>query len=297
MANNYKAAAEKIRPRGGETTEERERRIKQETRVRLEVPEPPLRNVRALALQAVRECRISIKPDRHPDGAIFKATAYGVGQRDSEDKLRLTLRQTVADLGKDGKGNVTVKSMESAMDTIVSKEIRDIISKAFNDRIKEGLSVKVALTQPILYPRYNKPIRKVRCFAGYAEDAQPIVHINRSGVEHKKYLVNEGYAYLEMATDGSREPRLIKIRDAMRGKHKPEKSGIVRLYKGDVVKDNQNDQAYRICWFKAAGVIAALPIWEPRSFKEANEKAETDCKVGKTISFGPAARRLTLINS
>lgn len=296
MANNYKAAAEKTRPRSGETTEERERRIKQETRVRLEVPEPPLRNVRALALQAVRECRISIKPDRYPDGAIFKATAYGVGQRDGEDKLRLTLRQTVADMGKDSKGNVTVKSMESAIATIMSKEIRDIFSKALNDRLKEGVPVKSALMQPILHPRYNKPILKVRCFAGYAEDAQPIVHINRGGVEHKKYLVNEGYAYLELATDGSRDPQLIKIRDAIRHKRKPVQPGIVRLYKGDVVKDNQSGQVYRICWFKAAGVIAALPIWEPRSFKEANEKAATGCKVGKTISFGPAARRLALIN-
>jgi len=78
MAKNYKAAAEKMQPRDGETADDRERRIKNETRLRLEVPEPPLRNVRAAALDAVRECRITIKPDRYPDGALFKETAYGV---------------------------------------------------------------------------------------------------------------------------------------------------------------------------------------------------------------------------
>lgn len=274
MARNYKAAAEKTRPRRGETTEERERRIKQETRVRLEVPQPPLRNVRAQALQAVRECRLSIKPDRYPDGAIFKATAYGVAQSEGEDKLRLTLRQSVADLGKDSKGNVTVKSMESAIATIVSKEIRDIISKALNGRLKEGAPVKTALAQTILHPRYNKPILKVRCFASYAEDAQPIVHVNRSGVEHKKYLVNEGYAYLELAIDGSEEPRLVKIRDAMRDKGKPKRQNVVRIYKGDAVFHLKNKQRYLVRSFKAenGGQLFLTVITETRPVKEMSSK-------------------------
>ena len=42
MAKNYKTSAERIQPRDGETPEERERRIEAETRLRLEVPEPPL---------------------------------------------------------------------------------------------------------------------------------------------------------------------------------------------------------------------------------------------------------------
>ena len=166
----------------------------------------------------------------------------------------------------------------------------------FEARLANGISADVALKEPFVHPLYNKPIRKVCCFGGYAEDAQPIVHASRSG-EHRKYLVNEGYAYLELAADGSQEPRLVKIRDAMRDKHKPAKPGIVRLYKGDLVKDTKDDGIYRVCLFKAAGIIAVLPIWEPRSFKEANEKASAGCKVGGTISFGPAARRLTLFNS
>ena len=70
----------------------------------------------------------------------------------------------------------------------------------------------------------------------------------------------------------------------------------MRIYKGDAVSDAKDGKSYRICWFKAVGTIGTLPIWEPRSFKEANEKAPAGSKVGGTISFAPAAKRLTIIN-
>jgi len=100
MAKNYKAAAEKMQPRDGETADDRERRIKNEHGYASKCRNRLLRNVRAAALDAVRECRITIKPDRYPDGALFKETAYGVAQRDGEDRLRLSLRQPVARLGR-----------------------------------------------------------------------------------------------------------------------------------------------------------------------------------------------------
>src|SRR5207244_4066477 len=134
MAKNYKTATEKMRPRDGEAPEERERRLKSETRLRLEVPEPPLRNVRAVALDAVRECRISIKPDRYPDGALFKSTAYGVGQREGEDKLRLTLRQPIESMGK-VQGKTKLEAARKAIASIVSDDVRRIVRDTFEERI------------------------------------------------------------------------------------------------------------------------------------------------------------------
>jgi CRISPR-associated endonuclease Csn1 len=293
MAKNYKLAAEKLLPRDGETAEDRERRIKNETRLRLDIPEPPLRNVRAAALEAVHECRISIKPDRYPDGALFKDTAYGVAQRDGEDRLRLSLRQAVSGLGK-VQGKTSLEAARKAIANIVSHEVRRIIFDAFEARINQGMEAGTALSQPILHPLYGKPIRKVRCFEAYAEDAQPIGFSSRHG-EHRKYLINAGYAYLKLFTDGSQEPHLVKIRDAMREKGKYSPQNAIRIYKGDIVKDSKDGLLYRVCLFKAAGTIALLPIWEPRSFKEANEKAEKGTKVGGTISFAPAAKRLSRI--
>ncbi|MBI5658830.1 MAG: hypothetical protein HZC43_04610 [Nitrosomonadales bacterium] len=308
MAKNYKAAAEKMLPHDGETPEERERRMKSEARLRLEVPEPPLRNVRAVALDAVRECRISIKPDHYPDGALFKGTAYGVRQREDEDTLRLTLRQPVESLGK-VQGKTKLEAARKAIASIISDDIRRIVGDTFEDRIANGMEAGAALALPIRHPLYNNPIRKVRCFEGSAEDTFLVVHHGRAKGhnakgekrswatrEHKKLLINEEYAYLDIFTDESQEPRLVKIRDAMREKGKTAPQNAMRIYKGDVVMDSKDGLLYIICSFKATGKILRLPIWEPRSFKQANEKAEKGTKVGGTISFAPAAKRLKLVS-
>ena len=289
MAKNYKIAAEKIQPHDGETQEERERRIKNETLLRLEVPEPPLRNVRAAALDAVRECRISIKPDRYPDGALFKDTAYGVAQRDGEDRLRLVLRQSVAELGK-VQGKTNLEAARKAIANIISEDVRRIVGDTFEDRIANSMEAGAALALPIKHPLYGNPIRKVRCFETYAEDAQAIGFTSRFG-EHRKYLVNAGYAYLELFTDGSREQRLVKIRDAMREKGKPILHNAMRVYKGDVVKDSKDNKFYRVGYFKSEGVIAVIPIFDPRSFDKISENGAGK----KKIAFAQAAKRLTLV--
>ncbi|MEP6878174.1 MAG: type II CRISPR RNA-guided endonuclease Cas9 [Nitrosospira sp.] len=175
MATNYKIAAEKMRPRDGETAEERERRMKYETGhlLRLEAVEPSLRSVRAAAMDAVRECLISIKPDRYPDGAIFKDTAYGIGQREGEEKMRLTLRLAVADLGKtQGKtqGKTSTEAARKAIENIVSDDVRRIVMQVFETRLTNGMSAADALRETITHPLYDRSIIKVRCFAGYAED-------------------------------------------------------------------------------------------------------------------------------
>lgn len=155
MATAYKKAAER------------------EMRPRLKVPEPPIRDVRKAALDAVRECRISIKPDRYPDGALFKGTAYGVGQREDEDRLRLTLRQPIEGLGK-VQGKTKLETARKAIASIISDDVRRIVGDTFEDRIANGMETGAGLALPIRYPLYGNPIHKVRCFEGYAEDTQPI---------------------------------------------------------------------------------------------------------------------------
>jgi len=262
-------------------------------RPRLKTPEPPLKTVREAALAAVQDCPLTIRPDRYPDGAMFQGTAYGVAQKDGEDKLRLTLRQPLAELVDRKKG--TVEQARRAIAAIVSDDIRGLVSKAFEKRVTEGKSAPAALAEPIYQEYFGKrlPIRKVCCYTEkYAEEATVIVHNSRNG-EHKKYLLNEGYAYLECKPE--ERPRPVPIREAILMKTKRVNNGVTRIYKGDTVKDMDDGLLYRVCYFKAAGTIALLPICEPRSFKEANEKAARECKVGKTISFGPAAKRLVVI--
>jgi CRISPR-associated endonuclease Csn1 len=289
MARNYKAAAEKMQPRDGETQKERERRMRNETRLRLEVEEPPLRNVRDYALTAVRQCRIAIKPDRYPDAEMFKGTAYGVAQREGEDRLRLTLRQAVADLGKSN-GKTSMESARKAIANIISDDVRRIVSDTFEARIAQGMEAGAALANPTLYPLYGKPICKVRCFEGYAEDAQPIGHISRQG-EHRKYLVNGGYAYLEITTDGSQEPRPVKIRDAMLNKKQPTKLGQIKIYKGDTVIDSKSQQKYVVRQIKAqgGGMLVMTLITETRPV------ADMSAKDGRQQPSGKGLARFKLV--
>lgn len=289
MAKNYKAAAEKMQARERETPEEREHRMKNEARLRLEVPEPPLRNVRTAALDAVRECSISVKPDRYPDGALFKGTAYGVGQREGEDRLRLTLRQPVEGLGKI-QGKTKLESARKAITSIISDDVRRIVGDTFEDRIANGMEAGAALALPIRHPLYGNSIRKVCCFENYAEDAQPIGFISRHA-EHRKYLVNEGYAYLELVADGSSEPSLVKIRDAMRNKNKAISQGVVRFYKGDTIKDSKDGKLYRVGYFTAEGNIFLIPIVDPRSFDKITEAGSGK----KKVAFTQASKRFSLI--
>lgn len=291
MARDYKQVAEAFVPREGETVEERDQRMRRHTRLRLEVPEPPLRDVRAQALAAVRECRISIKPDRYPDGALFKDTAYGVAQREGEDKLRLTLRQSVADLGRDSKGKTNEASARKGIASIVSEDMRNLISRVFEARLAQGRTAAESMAEPMLHPGYGTPIHKVKCFAGYAEDAQPIVFTSRRG-EHRKYLVNAGYAYLDLMPDGSKEPNLVKIRDALRDKEKPKPHNVLRICKGDVVRDARDGKLYRVGYFTAEGNIFVIPIFDPRSFDKITESGSGK----KKVAFAQSTKRFTLVS-
>ena len=259
-------------------------------KARLEVTEPPIKNIRELAFAAIKECPLSIKPDRYPDGAIFQETAYGVAVKDGEDKARLTLRIKLADLIDRKKG--TVEQARKAIQSIVSEIMREIVSKAFEARITSGKTAPDALAEPIYQRLYGKQtqVKKVCCFTGiYADNVAIISHIDKDGREHLKRLINGGYSYLEAEIREGRligQPNLVKIQQAMKSKKFPIKDGIVRFYKGDTVLDVAEGRKYRIGMFKAAAGFFLVPIVDPRAYNSIEEPNSGK----KSLSFSQVAR-------
>lgn len=254
----------------------------------------PLKNVRELALAAVKECPLSIKPDRYPDGAIFQETAYGIALKEGEDKSRLTLRVKVTELIDRKKG--TVEQARKAIHNIVSDNIREIVAKVFDGRVASGMSAPEALAQPIYQTLYGKriEIKKVRCFTGnYADDVAIISHISKDGREHLKRLPNAGYAYLETEFRDGRIIRqaLVNTQQAMKRKYKAVPDNVMRLYKGDVVLDSKDAKKYRLGYFKAKGEIYLVPVVDPRAYDAIKEPNSGR----KVVSFGQVVR-LKLIN-
>jgi CRISPR-associated endonuclease Csn1 len=258
---------------------------------RLEVGEPPIKNVREIALAAIRECTLSIKPDRYPDGAIFEDTAYGVAYRDNQSKGLLTKRINVADLGKKD-GKTTEKSARDAIEKIVSDSIRDLISNHFEVEIlKSGITPQNALSLPVYQTNFGKkiPIKKVKCFTGkYADDVTIVSHTSKNGHEHFKRLVNSGYAYLETEMLDGRigKQELVNVQQAMKRKYKSKLENMMRLHKGDTVLDSKDGKKYRIGYFTLEGNLFLIPIVDPRSF----DKITQPNSGKKKVSFSQVLR-------
>lgn len=263
-------------------------------RPRLEVAEPPLRNVRELALKVIKECPLSIKPDRRPDARIFQETAYGVAQKDGEERARLTLRQPLNHLIDSKTG--TVEQARKAISSIVSEIIQDIVSKAFEARVAAGVKAPLALSEPIFQNLYGKQIaiKKVVCYTDkYSDNALSIVHESAEGREHSKRLLHDGYAYLETErTDGRiLKQELVTIQQAMKHKNKAKKEDVSRLSKGDVVLNNEDGKRYRIGYFTLEGNIFLIPHTDPRAFDAIKESGS-----GKKKMAFSKVLRLTLVN-
>lgn len=251
----------------------------------------PLKNVRELALAAVRECPLSIKHDRYPDGAIFEDTAYGVVYRDDQSRGLLTKRINVADLGKKD-GKTTEKSARDAIDKIVSNLIRQLVTTHFETEIlKSDATPQRVLLLPVYQTNFGKkiPIKKVKCFTGkYADDVTIISHTSKNGHEHFKRLVNNGYAYLETEMLDGRigKQELVNINQAMKRKNKAKSENMMRLHKGDTVLDSKDGKKYRIGYFTLEGNLFLIPIVDPRSF----DKITQPNSGKKKVSFSQVMR-------
>lgn len=249
----------------------------------------PLKNVRELALAAVRECPLSIRHDRYPDGAIFQETAYGVAVKEGENKARLTLRIKLSDLIDPKKG--TVEQAHKAIANIVSETTREIVIKAFNAHIASGKTALESLAEPIYQRLYGKQIaiKKVNCFTNsYADDVAIISHTSKDGREHTKRLVNGGYAYLETEMLDGRIGKqvLVNIQQAMKRRSKSMLENMVRLHKGDTVLDSKDGKKYRIGYFTLEGNLHLIPIVDPRAFDAIKEAGSGK----KKVSFSQVMR-------
>ena len=239
---------------------------------KIKVGKPPLVNIRELALAAIKECLLSIKPDRKPDGAMFKDNPYGRAYSEREGKFMLTKRYKLIDLvadlkekvAKDGSPKKTIEQQaRDNIQSIVSVGMRRIVLDEFDKRIKAGKTVIEAMLEPIHQEAYLSaktkplPIKRVVCFSAYsAEEASPIEHPNSQNPTEPffKYLRDDGYAYMEIVKNdnGVAEPRLVDIQEGLQEKGKKEPQNVTRYYKGDVVEDLSTGLKYRIKKFSAS---------------------------------------------
>ena len=280
MARNYKALAE--RRNAGE-------------RVWPTLAEkPPIPDLRKQALEIVRHCNLTHKPDRFPAGAFFQGTAYRRVEME-DGRTRLVVRVVLHEL-TDYKGSL--EKARKGIGDIVSDETRKIVSDEFERRLKQGKSVKEALAKPIRDTRYDrrdgkqehpKYISSVRVYQrtgrGFvdAENAVRLEHQQRDGKRLYKYYLSDGYAYLSLKLENGIlvSAESIPLYVAPRRPAIPE-YGEIRFYPNETLKHKENGKRFVIRQIKASATLVLTIATEAR------EVAEMDAGSGLTFSSGEA---------
>ncbi len=280
MARNYKARAEQ--QRAGE-------------RVRLTLAiEPPMLELRKQALEMVRHCNLTHKPDRFPAGAFFQGTAYRRVEME-DGRHRLAVRVSLRELTDN---NGSLDKARKGIGDIVSDETRQIVSDEFERRLKQGKSVKEALAEPVRDTRYDRRdgkqesqsyISSVRVYQrigrGFVdgENAVRLEHKQREGITLHKYCLSDGYAYLSLKIENGKltAAESIPLYVAPRRTSVPE-YGEVRFYPNETLKHKENGKRYVIRQIKAgATLVLSLAT-------EAREVADMDASSGLTMASGKA---------
>lgn len=237
--------------------------------------EPPMHNLRDQALNMIQNCNLTHKPDRNPSGQMFQDKAYSRIAKDGQ-RPQLASRKSLISLADDKSLDKTRKNLL----TIASDEVRQLVMDVFEGRISSGQNQKQALSEPVPYPAYGTAIWRARCIHGYADNAVRIAHNSRQG-EHEKYLVNDGYACLEMTTGGSGklEARLITQCEAQGHKFIQNPQKVNRLFRGDTVIDKRDECKYIIGYFTVEGNIFLIPHTDTRNYDKIKEKDSGKKKV------------------
>lgn len=235
-----------------------------------ETPEPPLRNVREVALRIVREAKVRHRPDRHAAGSFFRGMAYAKKYTD-DGKSRIARSFDLVQL-TDEKYSLD-KARKGILD-IVSPATRDIVSKEFEARIAGGASVEAALTNPITDPRYGTLIRQVQIYQrlgrGYAngEDAIRIKMRGRpyaNGSHGEKHYLSDGYAYIALIKD---ESGAVIDAVSVRSADAPifDMSRVARrIFRNDTVVDGSGER-HLVHQILADGTIRTAPLIESRTW-------------------------------
>lgn len=268
MATNYKQRAEKAG--AGERV-----------RITLAAP-PPIRDIRDRALKLVRGCKPGHRPDRHPDGEIFKDKPHGI--LIDEKGETLTLRAKLSDLAADSHEN-TLK----ALNKIASPITRQAVIAEYERRQVAGKKPEEALAEPIQHPVNQTPIMKVATLRDSAKTAARIEWPNRHKPDkpHHKYLIHEGNAYLEFHRGDGKNvaPRLVRPRDAMKENAAPPPAGTLRIFKADTVQDAEDGNRYVVKQIKSFGdgQLILMPVTETTEVRDANSRFGLKSVSGKGL--------------
>ncbi len=251
-----------------------------------QTPEPPLRNIREVALGLVRTANVKHKADRHPAGAFFQQTAYAKTYTD-EGKSRIALSIDLLALTD---SNYSLDKARKGISDIVSTETKEIVSEEFERRVASGQDVKAALSAPIVDVRYGTLIRQVRVYQrlgrGFAsgEDAIKVALAGRAfrnNPSQGKYYLSDGYAYIALiANERGVIIDAISVRSADAPIFDQSRVGR-RIFRGDTVIDESGNR-HLVHQILADGVIRTAPLIESRSWIQLG--AEAGAK-----SFGKAA--------
>ena len=251
-----------------------------------QTPEPPIRNIREVALRLVRNANVNHKADRYPAGAFFQQTAYAKTYTD-DGKSRLALSIDLVALTD---SNYSLEKARKGISDIVSAGTRQIVNDEFERRISAGQDVKLALTVPMSDTRYGTLIRQVRVYQrlgrGFAsgDDAISVKLSGRSYGENapsEKYYLSDGYAYVALITN---EAGLIINAVSVRSADAPSfnlSRVAKRIFRSDTVID-ENGNRHVVHQILADGVIRTAPLIESRSWIQLGSEAGAK-------SFGKAA--------
>ncbi len=197
--------------------------------------EPALKDIRKQALELVRNCRPSHRPDRWPTGNMFKENPSTIREEDGE--LFYAQRKKLTDLTRDKNGKaLSTDRVREKINDILPDSTRTIIKKTFKENIAAGVNPEQALNT-VRHPGWGTLIRRVLIKGDKAPDALQVRHGNRNPNLYK-YLKPAGYACLEFdKNDSNSELRFIRSHEAIKQEGKHPSSGIVRLHKSDTIKD------------------------------------------------------------
>ncbi len=251
-----------------------------------QTPEPPLRDVRDIALGLVRSVVVKHKTDRHAAGAYFQKTAYAK-TCDKDGKSRIVLSVDLLALTDD---KFSLDKARRGIEDIVSEATKRIVSQEFERRIASGRDVKSALSEPMPDSRYRTVIRQVRVLQrlgrGYAsgEDAfrVPLAgRFHRDVESNGKYYLSGGYAFVAIVADQEgRHVNAISVRSADVPRFTSSRV-VRRIFRGDTLVD-ESGQRHVVHQILADGAIRTAPTVETRSWIQLG--AEAGAK-----NFGKAA--------
>ena len=240
-----------------------------------QTPEPPLRNIREVALRLVREVKVTHRTDKNPGGALFNGLPYGKGY-DEKGASRVIQHREIASIVDE---KATTEDVRKRLRDIVSAQTRQMVSDQFETRLNdEQLSPWKALQAPFIYAAsegggYGTSIRRVgfyqRSGRGLAdgEDATSIVHINRHKVNLEKAYMpppSNRYAYVAVMQEGDPPRTYATSVTKADATHLDPKRIAKRIFKLDTVVDQQGNR-WLVHQIHANGKIAVAPLTESRN--------------------------------